>query len=72
MGRELAGGPGIDGAAGLIGRGAGGIHDEAPARRSAAKASASISSAIGDRQMFPVQTVMIRYWLDVEVIVKHG
>lgn len=22
--------------------------------------------------MFPVQTVMIRYWLDVEVMTKHG
>ena len=33
-------------------------------------ASASISSAIGDRQMFPVQTAMIRYWLDIEVIVQ--
>jgi hypothetical protein len=32
----------------------------------AAKASASISSAIGDRQIFPVQTAMIRYGLDIE------
>ena len=43
----------------------------APVRRSARNASASMSSAIGDRQMFPVQTAMIRYWLDIEFIAQH-
>lgn len=35
-----------------------------PLRPAAAKASASMRSAIGERQMFPVQTAMIRYGFD--------
>ncbi|GAA4053985.1 hypothetical protein GCM10023063_48130 [Arthrobacter methylotrophus] len=38
----------------------------APPSPPASNASVNISAAMGERQMFPVQTVMMRYGLDAE------